>query len=191
MFSPLTEQCLDEWLANVDTFRVEFLRYCQLNCKAAGYYFEFDQAAIHAAHAGWKSMCDVWAKSYVMPDSNGLSHLKILAILLFHFSSVEWISELSEYDPEEDRIEFAGSPQQRVEFRKDINAGRGTFFAFQFVMYVINWFETYRIDRHQKFEFRLTPEIEHDLMVYLLSERREPMAIYLILKALYARDPRP
>jgi hypothetical protein len=85
----------------------------------------------------------------------------------------------------------AGRRRSRLVFnetRKDINGARGTFFAFQFAIAVMNSFEIARDDRAQPFVFRLTDDLEHDLMVYLLSERRDFMAMFLIFKALYARD---
>ena len=36
----------------------------------------------------------------------------------------------------------------------------------------------------------MTHGLERDLMVYLLNTRREEMAVFLIFKALYARDPK-
>src|SRR5258708_5270754 len=63
--------------------------------------------------------------------------------------------------------------------------------ALQFVTVVINWFEKARTDRIQAFEFRMTIDLSHDIVVYLSSDRKEPTAIYLILKALYTRDPTP
>jgi hypothetical protein len=127
-----------------------------------------------------------------MPDSDGLSHIKIMAILLFALAQVDWVHELEEFNATDDRREgeYNGTPEEKEESRRDINAGRGTFLALQFVLAILNSFEEARDDRQQEFVFRLTHEIEHDLMVFLLSERRDDMAIYLILEALYARDPK-
>jgi len=56
---------------------------------------------------------------------------------------------------------------------------------------VINWFERARTDRIQDFTFRMTLDLAHDIMFYLQTKQKDPTAIYLILKALYARDPTP
>jgi|GEM_PF-1717798 len=186
----LDENCLDAWLESYDAFKDDFLRYCYFISKACGYYPHVNFPKLKVAHAAWFSDCQVWENKYVMKDSNGLSHLKIMSILLVSLASVEWVNELEEFDPQgnHDEGEFVGTAEEREETRKDINAGRGTFFAFQFAIAVINSFETSRDDRVQEFMFRLTPDLEHDLMVYLLSERRDAMAVFLILKALYARD---
>lgn len=96
--------------------------------------------------------------------------------------------DLYEYDPANDGLEFDGTSDQREEIRKDINAGRGTYLGFQFIIDVLNWFEKARVDRKTPFVFRMTWDLHHDLFVYLSSEKREPMPVFLILKALYARD---
>lgn len=186
----LNENCLDHWLESYDAFKDDLLRYCYFISKACGYYPQVDFPKLKVAHANWCAECQLWETSYVMRDSNGLSHLKIMAMLLVNLSSVDWVKELEEYDAEgmHDEGEFAGTPEELEETRLDINAARGTFFAFQFAIAVVNAFEIARDDREQEFVFRLTTDLEHDLMVYLLSERRDSMAMFLILKALYARD---
>lgn len=181
---------LDQWLESFDDFRVEFLRFAHLVCGVCGYTYKFDQEALKIAHASWRSNCEVWEKTYVMPDSKGLSHLKILSLLLWDLSRVEWMTALFNANLQFRELEFGGTTVEREEVRHDINAGRGTYIAFQFVIKTLNAFETGRTDRVQEFEFRLTNDLMHDIMVYLLSERRDDMAIFLILKALYVRDPR-
>ncbi len=189
MFPALTEDCLDRWLADYDQFRDDFLRFCYGLTKACGYYPHVDFPKLKTAHDGWKSLCEVWESSYVMPDTNSLSHLKIMGLLLYALSKVEWVAALEEFDPTGDRREgdYVGTPEEFEESRADINAGRGTFLVLQFVLAILNGFEAARDDRLEPFAFRLTHDLEHDLMVYLLSERRDDMAIFLILKALYAR----
>jgi hypothetical protein len=126
-----------------------------------------------------------------MQGYGALSHLKIGALLLNELANEDWIRDIYEYEahPKDDYV-FAGTPEERTEVRRDIAAGRGTYFAYQFVIGVLNWFEAARIDRQSRFLFRMTPDLEHDLMVYLLSNVREEMGIFLTLKALYARDPK-
>jgi hypothetical protein len=185
----LSADCLDRWLVSFDDFRYDFLRHCTLLCKVVGYHFEFNQEFLRIAHENWKAECDLWHASRIM-DSERLSHLKIGAILLHELARVDWIRNLYEHDPSTELLEFefAGTAKECEEIRKDINAGRGTFLAFQFVVQVINWFEQARTDRHQAFIFRMASDLEHDIMVYLLSEYRNAMAIFLIFKALYVRD---
>jgi hypothetical protein len=186
----LSEDCLDRWLLDFDDFRYDFLRHCQAVSKAAGYYFEFEGELLELAHTRWKAECDEWHR-YKLQDSSALSHIKVGALLLFELSSVEWVRNIFEYEPnDKDDLIFTGTADEREEVRRDINAGRGTYLAFQFVIGLLNWFETARIDRNSEFCFRMTPDLEHDLMVYLLSTTREQMGLFLTLKALYARDPK-
>jgi hypothetical protein len=189
----LTTDCLDRWAQSFDDFRLDFLHYCHPLTKAGGYSFTFNQSVMKAAHERWVEACSTWEKAFIMPNSQGLSHLKMMALLLHALSCEEWVRELCDFDSELERDGhvFTGDEDDLEEFRRDINAGRGTYLAFQFCTQVINWFENGRIDRKQPFEVRLTNDLEHDFMVYLLSERREPMAIFLILKALYVRDAKP
>ena len=55
-------------------------------------------------------------------------------------------------------------------------------------MNLVRWFERQRTDKRQAFVFRMTDELEHNFLSYLLSEKRDSMAIYLFLEALFVRD---
>ncbi|WP_127088730.1 hypothetical protein [Aquabacter cavernae] len=188
MLIVLTEECLDNWISDFSAFRGDFLRACTITSQAIGYSFKFNQSHLEIAHENWKAGVDRWEATYVMKDSNGLSHLKIMALLLVNLASIEWLEELYEFDAESVRdFEFSGSKNDLEETRKDLAAGRGTFLAFEFCIMVLNWFENARIDRVSNFEFRLTEDLRHDILVYLLSERRDDMAVFLMLKALYVR----
>lgn len=187
MFPELTEDCLDRWLGDYAEFKYEFLLFCYTLSKVCGYYPQVDFPKLEAAHEEWAALCHVWKASYVARESEKLSHLKIMAVLLFALSKVEWVKELEEFDPDNEPCQYAGTEAEKEETRKDINAGRGTFLGLQFVLGILNAFEAARDDRQEEFAFRLTHDLEHDLMVYLLSERRDDMAIFLIMKALYAR----
>jgi len=189
MFLELTPQCLDEWTASYDALFRALMQYAQPLTKACGYSFEYDSHALRAAHADWVSDCQSWHSTRLMPDSNGLSHLKMLALLIHHLAQAPWVSNLFEFDIEGTReYEFNGPEEIRLEVRKDINAGRGAYLGYQFCIFVINFFERWRIDKQQEFVFRMTDDMEHNLLVYILSDSRDPIAIYLILKALYIRD---
>jgi len=191
MYESLTEKCLDDWLGDYATFRRSFIGYSDPVAKVCGYRLEINDSNLRSAHAQWVSICDVWERSYLMTDSDGLSHTKILALLLYTLAQIDWLPSIYEHDSADlDRkFEFAGNPEELEETRKDINAGRGTYFALQFVLLVMNWFEKARADRLGLFEYRMTVDLEHNLMVYLLSERRDEMAVYLVLEALYTRHP--
>ncbi|MGO9740243.1 MAG: hypothetical protein ACLPN5_01750 [Roseiarcus sp.] len=186
----LTAQCLDNWLEDFEQFRHDFLLFCYRISKAVGYYFEFDQSSLYKAHNEWNDICREWANADENADSNELSHLKIVSILAIVLSNSEWIKELSEFDPQDEPrgYHFVGTQQEKEKIRMDINAARGAYFALQFCTQVLNWFETARIDRVQRFEFRMTEGLEHDVLVHLVSSRRNVDAMFLMFKALYARD---
>ena len=150
----LDENCLDRWLGSYDAFKDNFLRYCYFISKGCGYYPHVSFQNLKVAHAAWRAECQVWESNYVMQDSNGLSHLKIVAILLVSLASVEWVQELEEFDStgSHDEGEFVGTPDELAETRSDINAGRGTFFAFQFATAILNSFEESRDDKVRPFE---------------------------------------
>ncbi len=189
----LNADCLDRWLGSFEYFRLDFLRQTQILCKAVGFYFEFDQTLLQSAHDKWVAEAAFWRSIHIMPDSNGLSHLKLLAILLVSLAEEAWVKELFEFDSDSEALNFtfAGTPDERDEVRRDIAAGRGIFLAFYFCTQIINWFEAGRDDKLQPFEIRITPDLEHDFLVYLNSDARNAMGTFVAIKALYVRDDKP
>jgi hypothetical protein len=195
-----TESCLDEWLADYDVFKDAILRYCYAVSKALRYYPYVNFDVLKKVHNDWKASCDSWESRYISQDSNGLSHLKIMTILLAHLALNDWVAGLQEFDPESDgehSFEFNGTPEERDSSRKDLNAGRGTFLGYQFVSAILNSFEQSRDDKVQQYEYRMTNDLEHDLMVFLSWERDHQqdkflfeMALFLFFKALFVRDTR-
>ncbi|MGE5565018.1 MAG: hypothetical protein ACM3YN_02515 [Parcubacteria group bacterium] len=184
----LTARCLDDWVESFDTFNHQFRLYTLSFAKCVGYAFTFDGEALQIAHRNWVAKCELWEKTLVMPNSNGLSHIKMLAVLLHELTAVGWLKDLCEFDGEDrDGLEFAGSREEREEIRNDINGGGEVYLAFQFVVMVINFFEAARTDRDGAFSFKLTPSLEHDMMVYLKSGQPTEMAIFLVLEGLYTR----
>lgn len=179
-------ECLDEWLGDFGHFRYEFLRYCGEIAKALGYTFDFSQSVLEAAHAGWRADHDIWLAEKMGSDTSGLSPIKIMALLLHQLCRADWITEVREF--ENDEFEFNGTDAERVETAKDFIAGREAFFALEFALAVVNWFEAARTDRTQEFVFRMTEDLHHDLLHYLLSNRHDAFTLFLVLKALYARD---
>lgn len=188
----LTQNCLDDWLENYDAFTAPFLFYATNYAKSVGYAFDTDFESLEIAHCNWVAQCHFWEKTLVMPNSKGLSHIKMMAILLTELSSIEWMKDLVEFDGEERKGgAFLGTPDERAETRADIAGGGGTFLAFEFAITVINYFEAKRIDREGPFCFRATQDVLHDILVYLSSEYRHAMSTFLILTALYARPHEP
>jgi hypothetical protein len=109
----------------------------------------------------------------------------------------EWVAGIEEYEAtgHEQEGEFAGTPEEWTESRRDLNAGRGTFLGYQFASDVLNSFEQSRDDRVQPYLYRMTLDLEHDFMVFLLWERGHDqdlflfeMSTFLFFKALFVRD---
>lgn len=182
----MDDQCLDRWLNEFDAFRVDFLRVCHPICMALGYQLDFDQRQIETAHVAWRASHEIWKSHRVSEGTDKLSHIKIVALLLFHLSNVNWVRTLYEYNG--DYHKFNGTPEQRAETAKDLNAGREAFLAFHFSIMIINWFETYRTDKSDPFEYRMSKDLEFDLMHFLIGVEKSEMALFLILKAVYLRD---
>lgn len=184
----LTEQCLDQWAANFDDFCHDFLFYTQSYSKVVGYWFKHDGASLKIAHANWVAQCERWEKTLVMPDSKGLSHIKMMAILLTELASLEWLADLLEFDGDDrNGYDFNGTAQEREDVRGDIRGAGGTYLAFEFALAVINYFEANRVDRVGPFMFRATPDVIHDTLVYLVSDKRDAVSTFLILNAMYTR----
>jgi len=183
---------LDEWMESYEAFFGGLMRCIQPFVKSSGYWIEWDTSALKAAHAGWVAECKEWESTRLMPNSNGLAELKVFAILMHHLALVPWITTLTEFDFENssdaDRYSFLGDEKDRAGVRADINAGRGAYLGYQFCMNLVRWFERQRTDKRQAFVFRMTDELEHNFLSYLLSEKRDSMAIYLFLEALFVRD---
>ena len=179
---------LKNWQTDREAFSAFFVRQSQFVANSVGYFVQVDEARLAAAHAAWAAACVHWKNERVDPKSNGLSHVKVLSLLLHHLVSNEWCSELFEGGSgAQDEERWKGKVDLREQIRKCLRAGRGKYLAFQFVIRLINWFETHRTDWSGQFSFRLTPDLEHDLMVYFASEKQDELSTYLIMKALYSR----
>ena len=182
----LDSESLDRWLGDFDAFRVDFLTKCHPLCMALGYQLDFDQRQLETAHVAWRASHELWLGHRVEVSTEALSHIKILGLLLYHLSTVSWVRYLFEYNGEYHK--FNGTPEQRTEAARDLNAGREACLALYFCTQVINAFEQYRTDKSDGFEYRMTKDLEFDLMHYLLGGEKSEIAVFLILKALYVRD---
>src|SRR5258706_16422760 len=114
MFLDMSPDCLDRWLADYHEFHRALMLFVQPIAKGSGYNLEPDRVALQAAWAAWAAECGVWSNSYVMKNSNGLSHVKVLAILLKELAAVQWIKALYEFEiagtSDERENEYNGTP---------------------------------------------------------------------------------
>ncbi|WP_020694990.1 hypothetical protein [Reyranella massiliensis] len=191
MFLQISPTTIDDWLKDEEAFCYDFLRAQHFIVQSVGYAINPSSKALKEAHRAWKARCDEWLNGKMADPGKPLSLMKVLAILLYELCEAQWIRSLEEFDEEKAPAPFAGTDDEKQEVRNDIAAGREAYLALQFVVVLINWFEKARTDRIQEFEFRMTLDLSHDIMFYLTGAQKEPIAIYLILKALYTRDPTP
>jgi hypothetical protein len=179
---------LQNWQTDYDDFATLFVRRAHILANSVGYEIRPNHERLKTAHAAWAAACKHWKEEKIDPQSHDLSQIKVLGLLLHHFVSTDWCPDLFEGGtgaPESTR--WKGKEHIKEYVRKCIANGRGQYLTFQFVIQMINWFETYREDRTDEFKFRLTPNLEHDLMVYFASDKQDELSTFLILQALYAR----
>ncbi len=87
-------------------------------------------------------------------------------------------------------LRFAGNQAQLKAARDDLVATRDVVLAFDFFLAVLCWYEENRIDRKELFVLRLTPELRHDILPYLVARQTDPKAVYLILESLFIHTSR-
>jgi len=174
------------WQTDFDDFAQFFVRRSHALANSVGYEIAPDHERLKTAHAAWAAACRHWRAERVDPKSDGLSHVKVLSLLLHHLVSSDWCPEVFEGGAGSTG-RWKGKEHIKDKIRHCVAAGRGKYLALQFVIQLINWFETHRIDRIEPFKFRLTPDLDHDLMVYFASEKQDELSTFLILKALYSR----
>jgi len=180
---------LRNWQTDFDDFATFFVRRAQILANSVGYQIGPDYERLRTAHAAWAAACKHWKAEKVDPKSPGLSQIKVLGLLLHHFVSTDWCPGLFEGGTGASK-RWEGKDRVREHVRNCVAHGRGQYLAFQFVVQLINWFETHRTDRDDQFVFRLTTNLEHDLMVYFASDKQDELSTFLILQALYARPAR-
>lgn len=181
---------LYDWLADYESFSYSFKRYCFALGQAFGLDIRFDSNTLKLAHENWVADCEVWRTQHFPNETDALSHTKLCALLLHALSTVPYIASVAEHDYNEDlEYRFTGSAKQFGEAKADLVAAREVVLALDFCLSVISWYEQNRIDRKEQFSFRLTPDLRHDIISYLVARQTEPKAIYLILEALYVRMP--
>lgn len=184
------ESTLYEWLTDYDGFSYEFKRFIFQITQAFGLDCRFDSNTLRLAHAKWKEDCEVWRTQHFAGEADALSHIKVAALLLHNLASSPFIAGL--YDHEfttEPEYHFSGTPEQYDEARQDLISAREVILSLDFCISIICWYEERRIDRTDPHVFRMTVDLRHDIISYLVSRQSEQKAVYLILKALFIRRP--
>lgn len=186
----IDNETIDKWFENYDHFKYDFKRYLFIYCKALGIYPVFDDNILKVVHDNWAATIEYWAVALVANGTTKLSHLKILSVLLAQLVKLAWIRELRPFDIQSENLDyhFSGSLSEFDEVRADIVNGREAYLGLDFILNVINAFEAGRLDKETPFTFRLTEDLRHDIMIYLRSDTVDPIALFLIIKAMYTRD---
>lgn len=178
----------ESWQSDYDEFNYAFRGYCFLQFRAYGIHAEFVPKVTRQIHALWVESCGRWLEKETDSKTQKLSYLKRASLLLHALVSIEFMGNVVEYEyNEEDKVKFRGQPDQYAASRQDLIDAREVVLALDFVLNIIHYFEINRIDRIEPFKIRLTADMRHDLISYLLSGKKDEKAIYLILKALYLR----
>ncbi|KEQ07024.1 hypothetical protein [Pseudorhizobium pelagicum] len=181
-------EAFDAWQADYDEFNYAFRNYCFLQFRAYSIHADFVPNVTRQIHAMWIESCQRWLNKETDAHTRKLSYLKRASLLLHALVSLQFIGNVGEHEyNEEEKVIFRGPPEAYASSRQDLIDAREIVLALDFVLNIIHYFELNRIDRAEEFRPRLTVDMRHDLIGYLLSGRAEEKAIYLILKALYLR----
>jgi hypothetical protein len=182
------ESTLYEWLSDYDSFSYEFKRFVFQITQAFGLLCRFDENTLKLVHEKWNEDCEIWRTQHFDGEADALSHIKLSALLLHHLSASPYISGLFKHDYTSDlHYQFSGTTEQLEEAKQDVVSAREAIFSLDFCISVICWYEERRIDRIEPHIFRMTPDLRHDIISYLVSRNTDQKAIYLILKALFIR----
>lgn len=178
----------DTWQQNFDIFEYDFKKYCFLLFRAYKVHADFVPKVLSQIHSQWVENVEHWLQTETSPNTVRLSHLKRAALLLNALVSLEYLTNFVEHEyDEEEKVTFRGTAAQYTESRQDLIDAREAVISLDFVLNIIDYFEKNRIDREEEYTVRLTFDMRHDLIGYLLSGHAEEKALYLILKALYLR----
>ncbi|RWY85199.1 hypothetical protein EHI44_16940 [Rhizobium leguminosarum] len=183
-----TAETFEAWQADYDDFNYAFRKYCFLQFRAYGVHAEFVPNVTRQIHSMWVDSCQRWLTEETDPHTHKLSYLKRASLLLHALVSIQFLGHVEEHDYDEDaKVIFRGPPELYESSRQDLIDARDVVLALDFVLNIIHYFEENRVDRAEQFRPRLTVDMRHDLIGYLLSGSAGEKALYLILKALYLR----
>lgn len=183
-----TADTFETWQADYDEFNYAFRKYCFLQFRAYGVHAEFVPNVTRQIHSMWVESCNRWLAKETDAYTHKLSYLKRASLLLYALVSLQFLGHVNEHDyDEESKVIFRGPPELYASSRQDLIDARDVVLALDFVLNIIHYFEENRVDRAEEFRLRLTVDMRHDLIGYLLSGKAEEKALYLILKALYLR----
>lgn len=178
----------ETWQSDYSEFNYAFREFCFMQFRAYGIHADFVPNVTRQIHAIWLDSCKRWLDKETDAQTHRLSYLKRASLLLGALVSTPFLGNVVEHEyDEEEKVEFRGPPDLYASSRMDLIDAREAVLALDFVLNIIHYFEINRNDRVEEFQIRLTVDMRHDLISYLLTGKVEEKALYLILKALYLR----
>lgn len=188
--SQFSAETFKAWEESFEAFNQEFRFHCFKQFRVFSIGAEFTPGALQQAHQRWVHTCDTWLRQETHPKTRVLSHTKRAALLLHALTSVEYLGTFHEHQYDEiPKFTFRGTDEEFRQARQDLIDGGQAVLALDFVLNIIDYFERHRTDRMSPYTVRLTRDMRHDLLNYLLSGKAEEKALFLILKALFLRHP--
>lgn len=183
---------LYDWLSDYDGFSYVFKKYCVYISQAFAVDIRFDSNTLKLAHEKWAEECEIWRTQHFPDEAEALSEIKVASLLLLHLATAPYVATLVPHTYTSDlHYVFAGSKEQYEEARADLIAAREVILALDFCLSIVCYYEENRIDRVEDFVMRMTPELRHDIISYLVSRQADSKALYLILNALFVRTKKP
>ncbi|MCW1842923.1 hypothetical protein [Prosthecomicrobium hirschii] len=184
---PFNSDTLEVWLSDYEAFNYDFKRFCFLQFRAFSVRAKFVPNMLREAHTEWVRQRDSWLAVEAHPETEELSHIKVVSLLLTSLNRY-FIESLYEHEYNEDEKVHIDLPSREYQSaREDLIAVPEAILAFDFCLNIIYWYEFNRVDRSAPFESRLTADMRHDIITYLVNGGVDPKAVYLILKALFNR----
>lgn len=181
-------EIFDGWQNDFEEFNYDFRKYCILQFRAFGVTSQFVPSVLNQIHSQWNVECSRWLEDETGPETDKLSYLKRASLLLHSLVSIQFLGNMAEHDYDEiEKVKFRGSSEQYQSARSDLVDAREAILALDFVLNIIHYFESNRVDRRTDFMNPLTEDMRHDLIGYLLSGTVDAKEIYLMMKGLYNR----
>jgi len=184
------ENKLDEWLGDFEAFNYDFRRYCFACMRVYGIKSDFIPNALKQIHEQWVDAHNDWLNYETHESTTKLSHVKICALLLHSLCAEPFLGNMYDHVyEEEEKYTFSGPAELFEKARKDFIDGREAIISLDLCTLIINWFERNRTDRSTPYSQRMTEDMRHDILSYIVTDSCDKKAIYLMLKALYLRPP--
>lgn len=184
------ERIFKTWQSDYGEFNRAFRFHCFMQFRVFGVHADFVPTITQQIHEQWNTECNRWLAEETSDSTDKLSYLKRASLLLHSLISLTFLGNMKAYEYKETPlVTFRGTNDQFTSAKRDLIDGREIILSLDFVLNIIHYFESNRVDRVEDFRIPLTEDMRHDLINYLFSDSVDNKALYLILKALYLRSP--